>query len=114
VTGQRPVPGHEGTTVPAPAAEVLCIALQHYRDSRLTRVAVRFGDQGIRYPQALWPDCWHDTWPGCAVCWQATRQAPAQHRPAPPAGRPQQARPCGAGRLPEPGGSHTPPGCPAS
>jgi hypothetical protein len=80
VTGQHPAPGHDESAVPTPAARVLCTSLQHYRESRPARGVVRFGDQGSRYPEAIWPDCWHDTCPACPVCWQA----PAQQRPARP------------------------------
>ncbi len=39
------------------------------------------GCPGTRYPDAIWPDRWHRTYPMCAACWQTTRQVASQRRP---------------------------------
>ena len=82
MTSQPPAPGRDEITLSAPAAD-LCISLQNYGESRPAHVAVTFGEPGTRYPGALWPDCWHHTYPRCAACWQATRHVAQARRPGP-------------------------------
>lgn len=83
MTGQPPAHGRDEITLTAPAGD-LCISLQHYRESRPVHVvAVTFGELGTHHPGAVWPDCWYDIYPGCAVCWLTTDQVASQRRRGP-------------------------------
>jgi hypothetical protein len=81
VTG-APAPGPDEIALSAPADGDLCHSLEHLRAGRAARVRVTFGELGTLSAGNLWPECWHRSYPMCEVCWQATRQAARQRRPA--------------------------------
>ncbi len=105
-----PKPGPDEIVLSAPATRDLCHSLEHLRAGRPAQARVTFGELGTRYADDLWPECWHHSYPMCGACWQATRRAAAQRRPAlairdttgPPAATGNGRGLTGAGLAPEP------------
>jgi hypothetical protein len=75
-------PGPDEITLSVPAARDTCHSLEHFRAGRPAQVRVTFGELGTRFADDLWPECWHQSYPMCGPCWQATRRAAARRRPA--------------------------------
>ena len=65
-----------------PGEGELCHALTCRRAVMAALVVVTFGALGTRWPDALWPGSWHQSYPMCAQCWQTTRQVAQHARPA--------------------------------
>lgn len=71
----RPAPGLDEIVLSAPGTGDLCNTLLCRRSGRPAQMIVTFGELGTRYPDALWPECWHRSYPMCAQCWRITREA---------------------------------------
>jgi hypothetical protein len=78
-----PAPGHDEIIVTAPPDRTVCHSRQHARLRVLAEVVVTFGDLGTRWqPDAVFQDCWGQSYAMCGECWAAVRQVAQAHRPA--------------------------------
>jgi hypothetical protein len=75
-------PGHDEIILTVPGAPHLCNDRAHRNQGRPAQVIVIFGQLGVPGTprDAFWPECWGRSYPMCATCWQATRQAAARAR----------------------------------
>jgi hypothetical protein len=68
--------------VAAATGRTVCHAREHTRLGVLAEVVVTFGELGTRrQPDALWQDCWGQSYAMCPECWDTTRQVAQNARP---------------------------------
>jgi hypothetical protein len=65
----------------APDGHELCYSRQHQAAGTAAVVIVSFGQLGVTWAEALWPDAHGCSFAMCASCWQITRQAAEKARP---------------------------------
>ena len=81
-----PVPGYDEIVLTAPEAGQLCNSLGCKEAGRLAVVVVNYGvlnDPGAGYHdrQALWRECWGQSYPECRECWDKAHQVALKYRP---------------------------------
>jgi hypothetical protein len=82
--GKPPRPGPDEIVLSAPAAGELCSSLEHRRAGRPAQVVVTLGQMGTagQHREAVWMECWGNSYPMCRPCWDAARQVAQARRPA--------------------------------
>jgi hypothetical protein len=81
-----PVPGYDEIVLSAPEAGQLCNTLGCKEAGRQAAVVVTYGvlnDPGAGYHdrQALWRECWGQSYPECRQCWDTACQVALKYRP---------------------------------
>jgi hypothetical protein len=84
VTAARP--GHDQVVLTAPDGALLCNSLGCARAGRAADVVVTYGMlndpvAGYCHPQALWRECWRQSYPLCGACWEQSLQVALKYRP---------------------------------
>jgi hypothetical protein len=81
-----PAPGHDEIVLTAPNSAQPCNSLACARTGRAAEAIVTFGvlnDPGasLYSREALWRECWRQSYSLCAACWEHSRQVAARYRP---------------------------------
>ena len=79
---QPPPPGNDEIIVAIPDERQVCNSRGHARLGVLAEVVVAFGELGTRWqPDAVFQDCWGQSYSMCGECWQTIREVAKARRP---------------------------------